>query len=378
MCPPIAYKSLPYVLAVIALFDMALGIIRIYIYFSPKSSVDPQHFLDFVRYTFKDEVGSPLLYSSQSQAAFALDWISSVVPTLMGVYIVIFAIVSLLSCCAICNCVTEVAKEENPDFEPCGSCCVVMCCMCMNKPNHRCISLSWNCPCYKARPRLRFQVRFLMVGFFILLRVIAVILYATDRTVRGYGRQMAAICGISLGLLVIVILIDYYQYRMWWNYRPAGAYRPLQSFLCLRQDFHPTLRRFIPMPLSGKFRSENTMGDRPCRNSQAGGCPDRSLEHIAIFHAFDFKPLQRFQLDRDETYIGFHQTTSEAAAKIAKTGFRISDRPPQMLGFGVYFARSFNDTGGKARAKGECTIHEQSFLFKYLSIASRFFYRGKS
>lgn len=364
MCPPIGYKSLPYILAVISLFDMALGIIRIYIYFSPKPSADPQHFLDIVRYTFRDEVGSPLMYSGQSQAAFALDWISSVVPTLMGVYIVVFAVVSILSCCAICDCITEVAKKENPNCAPCGSCCVVMCCMCMNKPNHRCVSLSWNCPCYKARPRLRFQVRFLMVGVFIVLRVIAVILYATDRTVRVYGRQMAVICGISLAFLVLVILIDYYQYRMWWNYRPTGAYRPMQSFLCVRQDFHHTHGRFLPMPLSGKFRSERTIGDRPCSNSTAGGCPDRSLEHIAIFHAFDFKPLKRFRLNVDETYIGFHQTTNEAAAKIAKSGFRISNTPPQMLGFGVYFARSFYHTGGKARATGEYFSHDQAFRFK--------------
>ena len=214
MCPPIGYKSLPYVLALISLCDMALGIIRIYIYFSPKSSADPQHFFDIIRYTFRDEIASPLLNSRQSQAAFALDWISSIVPTLMGVYIVIFAIVSLLSCCICCDCITDNIVENNPGSSPCGRCCIVMCCMCMNKPNHRCVSLSCNCPCYKARPRLRFQVRFLLIWFFILLRITAVILYATDQNVRGYGRQMATICGISLALLIMVILIDFYQYRM--------------------------------------------------------------------------------------------------------------------------------------------------------------------
>ncbi|CAF4962747.1 unnamed protein product, partial [Rotaria socialis] len=37
----------------------------------------------------------------------------------------------------------------------------------------------------------------------------------------------------------------------------------------------------------------------------------------------------------DKTYIGFHQTKPEYAMGIAKTGFRISSTPPQMLGFGV-------------------------------------------
>ena len=117
------------------------------------------------------------------------------------------------------------------------------------------------------------------------------------------------------------------------------------------------------MPLSGRFREMDTLGNRPCQYSTAGGCPNRSLEHIAIFHAFDFKPLSRFQPGLDQTYIGFHQTTNEAAAKIAMNGFRISDKPPQMLGFGVYFARSFYHTGGKARALGTFSLYDQYCLF---------------
>jgi hypothetical protein len=61
---------------------------------------------------------------------------------------------------------------------------------------------------------------------------------------------------------------------------------------------------------------------------------------------------RRFLLNNDLTYIVFHQTAPEAAVNIARLGFRISDQSPQMLGLGLYFARSFEATGGKARFRG--------------------------
>lgn len=51
-------------------------------------------------------------------------------------------------------------------------------------------------------------------------------------------------------------------------------------------------------------------------------------------------------------YVGFHRTTAEAAVMIAHSDFRISNSGKQMLGYGVYFARSISGTLGKARHGG--------------------------
>lgn len=71
------------------------------------------------------------------------------------------------------------------------------------------------------------------------------------------------------------------------------------------------------------------------------------------FSSFDYMPQRRYHFDNDLTYIAFHQTTPQAAVSIAREGFRISQTPSQMLGFGVYFARSFASTQGKARSHGK-------------------------
>ena len=226
-----------------------------------------------------------------------------------------------------------------------------MCRMCKNKANHRCVSLNCNLPCYGARPKLRFQVRLGFLGLFIFLRIIAIILYASDKNIRLYGGYMAAICSITIVCTVLMMVLAFYQYRVWWYYRPDGAYKKCRC-CCCEQHFHPSHQRFLPFPLAGLFRNEHEMGNRPCKNTVSGDCPNRSLEHIAMFHTFDFKPHRRYQRGIDITYVGFHRTDPIFAASISKEGFRASMTPPQMLGFGVYFARSFDATFGKARHIG--------------------------
>ncbi len=351
MCSSCGYKSLPYVLGFISIIEMILGILRISIFFG-KKPLDSNDFFSIKLYNESQSIASPLLSSTQAKAAFAIDWIASIIPTFMGIYVALFI---LLACCSIlvtCSCVRDAAQNKDVDVKRCSNCCRLMCIMCASKPNHRCVSLTWNCPCYIARPKLRFQIRFGLLAFFIFLRIIAIILYASDKTVGIYGAYMAAICSISVGLVCLMMPIDYYQYRVWWYYRPDGAYKKCRC-CCCKQHFHPSHQRFLPAPLLGIHRENNIIGNRPCPNNESGNCSNLSLEHIVIFHAFDFKPLRRYQKDVDETYIGFHRTKPEYAVNIAKTGFQNSTKPPQMLGFGVYFARSFADTEGKARAAGE-------------------------
>ncbi|CAF1501331.1 unnamed protein product [Rotaria magnacalcarata] len=356
MCSSYGYKALPYLQAVIAICEFALGIVRIVVYFSPKPSISPTSVFG-TGISNGTDISSPLMSSTQVMAAFALDWIASIVPTFMAVYITIFMLIATCSVCVACLCITKAIACKNSDTKGSGTLFRVLCLMCLSKPNHRCVSLTCNCPCYKARPFLRFQVRLGLSAFFLLLRIIAIILYASAKNVSVYGAQMAVYCTASVGLLLLSMGLDLYQYRIWWHYKPDGLYKKCRC-LCCRQHLHPSHKRFLPIPLLGKFRDAKKLGDRPCEFTVSGGCPNRSLEHIVSFHAFDFKPLRRFQPGKDKTYIGFHQTTTEAAIGISQEGFRKSMKPPQMLGFGVYFARSFADTEGKARAAGAFIVAE--------------------
>lgn len=352
MCSSYGYKALPYTQGAIAIGEFILGIVRIVIFFSPKSSVPPSTPFGTPSVNNGSTIPSPLPSSTQVKAAFALDWIASIVPTFMAVYIALFIIVAAVGGCLACTWAVLSMNSGKADTSGCNKCCGLLCNMCLSKPNHRCVSLACNCPCYKARPRLRFQVRFILQGIFLLFRIIAIILYASAKNVSVYGAEMAVLCTASVGLLILSMGLDLYQYRTWWHYKPDGLHKHCR-ILCCRQKFHKAHKRFLPVPLLGKYRNPDTLGDRPCEYTVSGGCPDRSLEHIVSFHAFDFKPLRRFQSSTDKTYIGFHQTTAEAAIAISQTGFRISSTPPQMLGFGVYFARSFADTENKARSKGK-------------------------
>lgn len=371
MCCSCGYKSMPYMLGLISIIEMLLGIIRIVIFFSQKTS-DPNNVFSYDPINSNDLITSPLLLNAQTKAAFAIDWITSIVPTLMGVYVTCFSIVAVCSICVMCCAGMCADQRTRESVAACSNCCKCLCLICTNKANHRCVSLNWNCPCYKARPKLRFQVRFGLLVTFIFLRIIAIILYVSAQNVGYLGKYMAAICSMSIIFLVLTMLIDFYQYRVWWYYRPDGAYKRCRC-CCCKQHFHASHQRFLPIPLLGIWREQNKIGNRPCQYTVSGTCSNLSLEHIVIFHAFDFKPLRRYQLGSDRTYIGFHQTTSENAASISQTGFRRSMTPPQMLGFGVYFARSFADTIGKARTAGmkNCSLY-LIFMRVYIYIS---FYR---
>lgn len=223
MCTSYGYRALPFVLALISLGEMILGILRIIVFFSPKPFANST---DATILSANPVVTSPLLLSKQSCAAFSLDWIASIIPTFMGIYITIFILLGACSLCVTCLTVCKtLTSRESASCETCKNCWALLCLMCVNKPNHRCVSLTCNCPCYTARPRLRFQIRFGLLAFFILLRIIAIIVYASDKTTGRYGGYMAAICTGSLVLISLTMGLDYYQYRTWWHYRPDGSYK---------------------------------------------------------------------------------------------------------------------------------------------------------
>ncbi|CAF0774560.1 unnamed protein product [Adineta steineri] len=204
------------------------------------------------------------------------------------------------------------------------------------QPIRRMLAMRCNCPCYRTRPKLRLINRVVLLILCVLFRIIASILYSV-----GGRTLLIALCAASIALLLISLGFDYYHYRMWWHYRPAMDN--------LRTKYSSKHRRFLPYHLLGENRNPMTLGNEPCTREP---CTNRELEHILIYHYSDHRPQQRWFEIKTDNYIGFHQRGAEKAIEIAHSDFTLSQKPPQMLGFGIYFARSINDTEFKARQKG--------------------------
>ena len=161
MCTPSGYKCLPYGLAFMSLIEMLLGLIRVFIFFGrkPPSNVS---FFEYINIPPEEFVKSPFLLRRQGQVAFIIDWIASAIPTLMGIYVLLFimilliiTIITALTICIwpTCICMLLCAKQVG---RSCTYLCLTMGSMCTNKANHRFVSLACNCPWYIARPQWRF------------------------------------------------------------------------------------------------------------------------------------------------------------------------------------------------------------------------------
>jgi len=223
-----------------------------------------------------------------------------------------------------------------------------------NKAFRRIISLDCNCPCYRPRPKLRFFVRFGFLCVTLILKLVAIGLYASNSTPNNRGGDLAGVCGFTIVCLFFTFLLDLYHYCVWWHYTPYDD----TTCFCCRSRKH---RRYLPYILIANYRTGEHWGDRTCTRNP---CPKRTLEHIATFHYSSFKPQPRWpDLPKSErlvdpnnkskriaTYIGFHQTTPQAAVNIVKSEFIPSKRG--MLGPGTYFARSLDATNIKVGKDG--------------------------
>jgi hypothetical protein len=197
---------------------------------------------------------------------------------------------------------------------------------------------------------LRFQIRLGFHIICIILRLVAVIIYGvilhkvTTPTDRNNIQTLLIITASSLIFPFLTILLDLYHYRIWWSYNPdvdvPASY--------VAEPLSHKHKRFIPYVLIERFRTA-ALGNRRCQ--YGNHCQERELEHIAIFHSADFRPQKRWSPD-DKIYIGFHRTQADYAISIAHSDMRRSEKPPQMLGFGIYFARSIARCEGKARNAG--------------------------
>jgi hypothetical protein len=313
------YKALPGYLAFIALFEFILGIVRIAIFFTPSSL---------------------LVTNNKAVAGFILDWLSSIIPTFMGLLVTLTILIILFALLAV---MCDKNKVRPYAGEGTGR---ALAHIWKSKPLQRLIQLSCNCPCYIARPKLRFLVRLIFLFVCFIFRIIAIALYATAGSDTS-GGSLASVCAVSLVGLFFTFLIDLYQYCVWWHYRPQ-----VDTECSLLSKKH---KRYIPYHLMGDNRTMR-LGDKPCPDGYQ--CSNRRLEHILIFHSKDFKPQERYcdvqqKTEGKNLYIGFHRTTPAAAVSIAHSDFAISTKyESTMLGHGVYFARSMEETEGKANADG--------------------------
>ncbi|CAF0880702.1 unnamed protein product [Adineta steineri] len=216
---------------------------------------------------------------------------------------------------------------------------------------HRLFSFNCNCPCYRARPRLRFQLQLVFLVLVSLVRISTIIFCMVIRH-HITTKSLAVVVGISFFFLLLNSLLHYYHYREWWHYKPNFVRLEQKIILC-NTTLSTKHKRDLPYPLLGNMRTSKH-GDKLCTNKP---CTNRELEHILVFHLDDHQPQPRWsELKRlnpsADTYIGFHRTSAHAAASVAHSYMHSSIKPPQMLGFGIYFARSIENTLGKARFKG--------------------------
>ncbi|CAF1522916.1 unnamed protein product [Adineta steineri] len=203
------------------------------------------------------------------------------------------------------------------------------------QPIRRMLTMRCNCPCYRTRPKLRLISRVVLLVLCVLLRIVASILYS-----QANRPLFFMLCAGSIVFLLISLAFDYYHYRVWWHYRPSNDN--------IHSRYSSKHRRFLPYHLLGENRNAMMLGNAPCSREP---CTNRELEHILIYHFRDHRPQQRWFEIKSDDYIGFHQRGAEKAIEIAHSDFTLSQTPPQMLGFGIYFARSINDTEFKARQK---------------------------
>ena len=326
---------------------MIFGLVRLGIFFTPSSAVD----------------GRRKRYTGKYVAAFIIDWISSIVPTLVGLFTVLIFLVILYKLCACC--ITAYNKREGGSGEEISTSGILRRII-RHKALRRFLIMDCNCPCYKSRPRLRFQVRFALVCAFFILRIVAIGLYASSVLDDSDGGTLATVCALSLIFIFNTLCLDFYRYYIWWHYTPHGDTR------ChLRSKKH---ERYLPYHMVGAKRDPRTLGDRPCNEDP---CHKRTLDHIAVFHEYDFQPQDRWRdlpkpppldpgvktsripclkpkEDNQPHYMGFHTTDPNSAISIAHSEFRPGTCG--WLGPGVYFARSIAATEGKAKSDGGARI----------------------
>ena len=159
---------------------MILGLVRIVLYFSPITV----------------EAGRTISqsYTGKYVAAFIIDWISSIVATLVGLFTILLILVFLYKLCACCiNSYNRSDGQYGDEINTSG----IYRKLIRHKALRRFLIADCNCPCYKARPKLRFQMRFALLFLFFIFRITSIGLYASSSSSETNGSSLASVCEIG-------------------------------------------------------------------------------------------------------------------------------------------------------------------------------------
>ena len=192
---PYLYNSLPYLHAGILFIELILGLIRIGLFFDGPST-DAQN---------NTRAATPS--DSRAVGGFVLDWISSLAATLLGLFIALTALIIVFA--ALADYISKRGSQVHPSTNETS--------LDMaekklkrkwrSKRVHRLIQLNCNCPCYAARPQLRFIVRLVYLSICFVLRIIAISLYASTSNTTD-GGALAGVCFFSLVCLALILSLD--------------------------------------------------------------------------------------------------------------------------------------------------------------------------
>ena len=219
--------------------ELILGLVRIGLFFDGPST-DAQN---------NTRAATPS--DSRAVGGFVLDWISSLAATLLGLFIALTALILVFACIADYASKKNSQVHSSTDDTAVGTAGKELEKKWKSKRVHRLIQLSCNCPCYKARPRLRFIVRLVYLSGCFLLRIIAISLYASTSYNTTGGGALAGVCFLSLVCLALILSLDLYHYCVWWHYRPSCDNRKCSKL----SKKH---KRYIPYHLLGEHRTEHT------------------------------------------------------------------------------------------------------------------------
>lgn len=143
------------------------GIIRVALFFQARRPVGYSH-QDSNNVTSYADI--PAQNDVKFVVAFIFDWISSIVPTSMDLFIDLITIILLLKICFFSSRTRNAEEHAHNDETTRGTIRTLL----RNKALRRFTTFECNCLCFMARPKFRFQLRLVLLIIFFTLRIVAI------------------------------------------------------------------------------------------------------------------------------------------------------------------------------------------------------------
>lgn len=203
---PSLYTLLPLSRVLNGFCEFVLGLTRLVLFFSP---LPP------------NTASSPNATTSHSQtygstyvAAFAIDWISSIVPTLVGLFVALLVLILLYKFFGYC---WNSYSRQNPQHQPHEEINTEGWFRSVwdNKAIRRFIALDCNCPCYRSRPKRRFQLHLVYFIVTFVFRIVAISMYGAAISTTNRAGDICTVIGITFVFLAIGFSFDVYHYCVW-------------------------------------------------------------------------------------------------------------------------------------------------------------------